>query len=510
MENHKPYTSFYIHRFMKNIKIYNTLSDKKDELKPLNGKRVNLFVCGPTVYDFSHIGHAKTYVFFDIFTKYLKLLGFNVFYLQNITDIDDKIIQRAREKGVMPKDLASAFLKEYLKDMQALGVNSVTKYAKATNYIKEIISQVKRLQDKGYAYKLDDGIYFDISKFKNYGKLSHRTALQAEDSISRMDYSKNKKNRGDFCVWKFSTDGANSSSELRLASRVVIEGEPHYGHEDEPSWPSPFGRGRPGWHIEDTAITEKFFGPQYDIHGGGRDLIFPHHEAEITQMESISGKKPMAKYWMHTGFLTVNGQKMSKSLNNFIIIDDFLKRHPYRYLRFWVAKNLWKSPIDYSESMMIEVKLSLEKIEEFIRKLKVVKLKVKSQGAEILLKKAKTDFYKDLADDFNTPKAFTVIFEFIKETNKLLDKNLVGKKDAKEIYKFFEEINKIFDIIDFKKLKKSNVPNEVLELVKARENYRKTQEWEKADQVRKEIEKYGYSVDDTKDGTVIKKLENRI
>ena len=391
------------------LNIYNTLSKKKEPIKLRKGKKINLFVCGPTVYDFMHIGNARTFINFDCFAKYLKHLGFAVFYLQNITDIDDKIIARAREKGVSPKDLADAFTKEYLKDMKALGVNSVKKYAKATDYIKEIISQVKHLQDKGYAYALEDGIYFDISKFKNYGKLSGRTALQAEDSVSRIDYSKNKKNRGDFCLWKFSVEG-------------------------EPSWPSPFGSGRPGWHIEDTAITEKFFGAQYDIHGGGIDLLFPHHEAEITQMEAISGKRPMAKHWMHTGPLTVNGQKMSKSLNNFVTIDTFLKRNLYQLLRFWVAKNLWHSPIDYSEGIMIEVKLSLEKIEEFLRKLKVKKLKVKStsQNAK-LLKKFKTDFYASLADDFNTPKAFAAVFEFIKEVNKLLDTTLVGKKEAGEI-----------------------------------------------------------------------------
>lgn len=469
----------------KKIRIYNTLSGKKDALKPLKGKRINLFVCGPTVYDFMHIGNARTIIVFDCFVKYLKSRGFNVFYLQNITDIDDKIIQRAREKNVEVKDLADAFFKEYLVDMKKLGVTSVKKYAKATSFIKEIKNQVKRLIDKGYAYKLNDGIYFDISKVGDYGKLSGRTVLQAEDSVSRIDYSKDKKNRGDFTLWKFQDPG-------------------------EPTWPASFGAGRPGWHIEDTAITEKFFGPQYDIHGGGRDLIFPHHEAEITQMESISGKKPMARHWMHTGFLTINGQKMSKSLNNFITISDFLKRYPYQQLRFWIAKNLWHSPLDYSESVMIEVKMALEKMEEFLRKIQSVKfsassLRATAKQSNKSLKKAKEDFYNDLADDFNTPKAFATLFEFIKETNKMLDKNTIDKKSSAQIYKFFEQINDIFDIIDFKKLKTSNVPDEVETLVKNREHFRKNQEWEKADQVRKEIEKYGYLVDDTKDGTVLKK-----
>jgi len=462
-----------------NIRVYNTLTGKKDLIKPLKDKQVNLFVCGPTVYDFSHIGHARTYIIFDCFAKYLKLAGLNVFYLQNITDVDDKIIQRAREKGVGAKELAEAFFKEHAKDMKMLNITSVNKYAKATDYIKQMISQVLRLQEKGYAYTLDDGIYFDISKFKNYGKLSGRTALQSEDSVSRIDYHKNKKNRGDFALWKFQTPG-------------------------EPSWPAPFGAGRPGWHIEDTAITEKFFGAQYDIHGGARDLIFPHHEAEITQMEALSGKKPMAKYWMHTGFLTIGDQKMSKSLNNGLTVDTFLKRYSPELLRFWIAKNLWSSPINYSDSVMIEVASSLEKIEEFLRKIKSVKSSLRAKRSN--LKKLKEDFYKNLNDDFNTPKAFAVIFDFIKNTNKLLDENALGRKDANDIYKFFEEINKIFGIIDFKKLKQSNVPNEVNALVKERENYRKSGEWQKADETRQEIEKYGYVVEDTKDGPVLKKV----
>jgi len=464
------------------IKIYNTLSKRKEILKPLKGKRVNLFVCGPTVYDYSHIGHARTYIIFDCFAKYLKDQGFEVFYLQNITNIDDKIIAKAREKGVFPKDLAEVFAKEHLKDMKKLGITSVNKYAKATNYIKEMINQVKRLLDKGYAYTLDDGIYYDIKKFKNYGKLSGRTVLEAEDSLSRIDYSKHKKNRGDFCLWKFSQN------------------------VKEPSWPSHFGRGRPGWHIEDTAITEKFLGPKYDLHGGARDLIFPHHEAEIAQMETISGKKPLAKYWMHTGFLTIEGQKMSKSLNNFITINDFLKINPYRYLRFFVAKNLWQNPIDYSESVIIEVRSSLERIEEFIRKIKNQKSKTKNanQKLKIIIKKYKENFYKNLDDNFNTPKAFAVIFDMVNEINKFLDKNSINRKDANDIYGFFKEINKIFDIIDFKKLKQLTIPKKVKSLLKERENYRKFREWNKADEIRIEIEKQGYLIEDTKEGPMLK------
>jgi cysteinyl-tRNA synthetase len=464
------------------MKIYNTLTGKKDLFKPRRGKKVNLFVCGPTVYDYSHLGHARTYVAFDSFAKYLKKTGFNVFYLQNITDLDDKIIARAKEKGVTPKDLAAAFEKEYLQNMKLLGVNSVSKYARATSFIKEIISQVQRLEKKGFAYKIEgDGIYYNIAKFKNYGKLAGRTVLGAEDSVTRIDYSKDKKNRGDFCLWKFRQDDA------------------------EPSWPAPFGKGRPGWHIEDTAITEKFFGPQYDIHGGARDLIFPHHEAEVSQMEAISGKSPLVKYWMHTGFLTVEGQKMSKSLGNFITISDFLKRCPANYLRFFISKNLWRSPVDYSESAMIEVKSAVEKIEEFLRKLKMVKITKSAKEVSALIKNFKEDFYKELDDDFNTPKAFAVMFEFIRKANELLEKNLISKSGAKRIYGFFEEIDGIFGIINFKKVNRT-IPVEIKKLAKARENFRKKQEWQKADEVRAEIERKGFVVQDSDSGSVIKSI----
>src|SRR3989344_7050108 len=252
------------------LKLYNTLTRKKEVFKPMKDKEIKMFVCGPTVYDFSHLGHAKTYIQFDTIAKYFRWKGYKVFYLQNITNIDDKIITRAREDGDEKgwKKLSDKYEKEYLNDMKMLNVNSVNKYAPATDYIPEIISQVKRLIEKRFAYKISDGWYFDLSKDKDYGKLAKRESLELNDAVSRIDENKEKKNKGDFCLWKFSKEG-------------------------EPKWKSDIGDGRPGWHIEDTAITEKELGQQYDLHGGGIDLIFPHHEAEIAQMESISGKKPL-------------------------------------------------------------------------------------------------------------------------------------------------------------------------------------------------------------------------
>ena len=309
------------------IKLHDTLSRKDKRLNPRSGKKIEIFVCGPTVYDYSHIGHARTYIAFDAFVKYLKSQSYEVRYVQNITDLDDKIIARAGELGQSAETLAQNFEKEYYHDMETLGVDSVDKYARATGYIPQIISQIQRLIEKEYAYEIEkDGIYFDISKFKNYGKLSGRTSEQAEDAVSRIDESIKKRNRGDFALWKLAPAPA-----LRQKS-------------GEPKWPSPWGDGRPGWHIEDTAITETEFGAQYDIHGGARDLLFPHHESEIAQMESISGKKPLANCWMHTGFLTVNGEKMSKSLGNFITIHKFLKKPATIARRLTIASRPSRRP----------------------------------------------------------------------------------------------------------------------------------------------------------------------
>jgi cysteinyl-tRNA synthetase len=458
------------------LKIYNTLTQKKEAFKPRDGKKVNLFVCGPTVYDSSHIGHARTYLAFDVIVKWLKR-KYTVTYLQNITDLDDKIIHRAGERKTTPKQLAEKYEKEYLDNMNELGIDSVTKYAKATDHIKEIISQVQTLSEKDYAYSAEDGIYYDIKKFKGYGKLSKRTALQAEDGVSRIDEGKKKRNKGDFCLWKFS-------------------------RPDEPEWDSPWGKGRPGWHIEDTAITEKNFGPQYDIHGGARDLIFPHHEAEIAQMEAISGKPPLVRYWMHTGFLTVSGQKMSKSLGNFITIADFLKKNSARVLRLLIIKAHYRSPIDYSEKSILQAKKELERMDEFTGKLKNLEAGKKAKTANLLSASA---FEAIMDDDFNTPKAVAFIFDLIKKGNALLAKNNLGKTEAKKILDFLEDIDKVFGFIFLKK-EEIRTPSSVQDLANLREKYRKEGNWEKADEVRDEIQKAGFRVEDTKDGPKLKKI----
>ncbi len=440
------------------LKLYNTLSRKKEVFKPISKVKINFFVCGPTVYDYSHLGHAKTYVQFDMIVKYLRFREYKVNYLQNITDIDDKIIKRANESGENWKKVSKEYEKFYKEDMKALGIDSVRRYASATDHIKEIISQVRRLIKKGYAYKISDGWYFDLKKDKDYGKLAGRTSLGAEDSVSRIDENKGKRNPGDFCLWKFSKPG-------------------------EPVWKAEIGDGRPGWHIEDTAITEKEFGPQYDIHGGGIDLIFPHHEAEIAQMESISGKKPMVRYWMHTDFLKMNKEKMSKSLGNFKTIRDLLKNHKKSTIRYLFASTHYRKPIEFSEEALENAKNSVERLKNLVSELKDDK-KTNQKYLE--------EFQKEVDDDVNLPNGLAVLWTLLRD------------KDAKGKLKTVEKIDRVF-CFDLLKREKEGITKEVRKLVNQREKLRKQKNFLEADNIRHKINNLGFIIEDTEKGVVVKR-----
>jgi len=458
------------------LKLYNTLTRKKETFIPLNKNKIRMFVCGLTPYDYAHIGHAKTYVQFDVIARYLKYKGYNLFYLQNVTDVEDKIINRAKELKKDPLNYAKEYTKYYYEDIKKLKVNSINKYAPATDYIKGIISQVKRLIKLGYAYKISDGYYFDLSKFKNYGKLSHRTSLEAEDAISRIDDSKEKRNKGDFCLWKFSKP-------------------------NEPIWKTEIGDGRPGWHIEDTAITEKELGEQYDIHGGARDLIFPHHEAEIAQMEAIT-KKPLVKYWLHTGFLNVKNEKMSKSLGNFITIRKALEKYSPEILRIFFISTHYRNPINFDEKNLEQAKTNLERINNFLVQAKnSVKKTTDNKKIMGLIKKLKDDFIKNMDDDFNTPKVLASLFIFINKVNKILIKG-INKNDFNRIDNIITEINEIFDILAVRE----KIPKEIIKLAKERDMARKAKEFEKSDKLRQEIKYKGYLIEDTNSGYILKKL----
>ncbi len=455
------------------MKLYNSLTRKVEVLKYGPGERVTLFVCGPTVYDLSHIGHGRTYVVYDALVKYLRgELGWNVFYLQNITDINDKIDTRASKEGQDPVELAKEMEKEYYRDMKAIGVTAVDEYAPASEYIAEIVSQVERLIKKGHVYKIDDdGYYFDVTTFKDYGKLAGRTVEQAEDGITRIDESIKKKNKADFVVWKLHEEGSAS-----------------------PSWETSLGKGRPGWHIEDTAIAEKHFSFTYDLHGAGIDLIFPHHEAEIAQMEALSGISPMVKVWTHVGALTVEGTKMSKSLGNFVTIREFLQNHSAQMLRMYLFSAHYRSPVDYTPGVVAEAEARQERLQEFMHRLQ----EVTTEGVSPFPLTEFTDaFWKALSDDFNTPKALAELFQLVTETNKLIDAHTLSKADAQSLLAFLGGVNAIFNILVDTE---PNVPEDIASLMARREEARTEGRYEDADALREVVRKKGFDIKDTPDG----------
>jgi len=472
--------------------IQNTLSGIKEPLEPIYKNRINLFVCGPTVYDDSHIGHARTYISFDVVARYLKYKGFSVFYLQNITDVDDKIIQRAIELQVSPTMLARKFEKRYLEDMRALGVTNVNYYARATEHIPEIIDQIERLVEKGFAYETETGVYFDESRFEDFGKLSHQTAEDLKKH--RIEPDPTKRNPGDFSLWKKRQDG------------------------EDVTWDSPWGKGRPGWHIEDTAITETYFGPQYDIHGGAMDLIFPHHEAEIAQMESASGKKPLVGCWMHTGFLNVKGEKMSKSLGNFITIREMLQRYDAESFRFFVLSAHYRSPIDFSEAALEQSSKSLERIRRLARTIdeqiamnKEIKEEIIHQSSatgmiDAGLVEAKAKFLEHMDNDFNTPYALRVIFELVRDVNRRINEKTISVKVLHDVLVFLRDAGEILGISFSGKESESKGAAEDLTgnlieiLIDIRQKLREKKDWQLADEIRSRMNKLEIVLEDAKAG----------
>src|SRR3990167_2012289 len=446
---------------MKAMDLYltNTLTRKKEKFEPINDKKVNLFLCGPTVYDYPHIGNAKTYTQFDFIVRCLRYAGFDVFYLQNITNIDDKILNRAKELNIQWKELTEKYEKIYIEDMKKLNNTSVSKYARATDYIEQIIKQIKILMEKGYAYKIDDGIYFEISKFPEYGKLSGRTELKKDDSISRIDENSQKKGWNDFCLWKFLKP-------------------------DEPSWEAEIGDGRPGWHIEDTAITETFFGPQYDVHGGAVDLIIPHHEAEIAQMESSSGKKPLVRYWLHTGFLMVDGRKMGKSLGNLYTIDDVIKKgFDLLVLRYLFLGAHYRDTLNFTWDSLSAAQTGLERLRSQVASLKSETARtVLSEEKQKKVDEFRTSFTGALNDDFNTPKALAVLWEMLKSN--------IPSGDKYDLALSFDEI------LGLKLSQARNTdietPNNIKILISKREELRKEGKYGESDKIREQIEETCY------------------
>lgn len=440
------------------LKLYNTLSRKKENFKPIKKDSVRMYVCGPTVNDVPHLGHARQQITFDILRKYLKFLGMNVKFVSNITDIDDKIIKKANELGEDIKKLTERNLKSHTEDYGKIGVDKPDVQTRATEYVSEMINLIERLEQKGYTYVIDgDGVYYDISKFKEYGKLSHQ---KVEDLISgkRIDVKEEKRNKEDFVLWKFSKP-------------------------KEPSWDSPWGKGRPGWHIECSAMSEKILGLPFDIHGGGQDLIFPHHEDEIAQSEAATGKK-FVNYWVHNGMVNVDNVKMSKSLGNFKTIRDLLKDYDGRVIRYFVISSHYRKPVDFSKQTLDDAKKSYERLKNIISDLKDDK-KINSEYLE--------EFKDSMNDDLNTPEALAVLWKLIRD------------KDAKGKVGTIKEIEKTFEL-DLLKNEKVEIPDDVLKIVKEREEARKNKDWKKSDELREKIKKKGWQVDDIKEGYKLKKI----
>jgi len=443
------------------VRVWNTLSRRAEVLEPLEPPRLRLFVCGPTVYDAAHLGHAKTYTQFDLIARHLRLRGFDVEYVQNITDIDDKIIARAHELGVTPAALAREEERRFREDMAALGNTSVDRYARASDFVAQIVSQVERLVAAGHAYELPDGWYFDIASFPDYGKLARRTKLGPEDSVSRVDENPLKRHPGDFALWKRRKPG-------------------------EPYWDSALGEGRPGWHIEDTAITETLFGAQYDIHGGAVDLIFPHHEAEIAQMESISGRAPLARYWLHTGFLTLRDAKMAKSLGNVFTVRATLAETSPRALRFFLLSHRYRSPVEFDGGLLRSAASALRRLENFHVRLRDAEERG-PQAREV--RDVREAVLRALDDDFDTPAALAILFEFVREQN--------GRSRAAAGSRaMLDDVDRVFGVLAVEPETSDDDPW-VSGEVERRDRLRRERRFAEADAIRERLRERGILVEDT-------------
>ncbi|MFC1804371.1 cysteine--tRNA ligase [Candidatus Omnitrophota bacterium] len=457
------------------ISVYNSFTRKKEEFTPIKPPKVNIYTCGVTVYDDSHIGHARSLYCFDLIRRYLKYRGFKVNFVRNITDIDDKIINRANELKIDWKELVGKYILSYQEDLLALGIEKADHEPRASENIPEMVEYIKVLLDKAFAYESGGDVYFNVRKFSGYGKLSGQSIDQMQ-SGARIEPSKSKKDPLDFALWKKSK-------------------------QDEPAWDSPWGKGRPGWHIECSVMSQKFLKTDtLDIHAGGRDLIFPHHENEIAQGEARSGKQ-FAKYWIHHGLLTINGQKMSKSLGNFISIKDILKKHSADTLKAFFLGAHYASPIDYSEDRMRESAEALERIVILLQKIDL-RLKTADQRPKTAdlkeIEKIKDQFIEAMDDDFNSPRGLAAIFDLVSLSNKKIedaDFLIHAKASLKEMLDIFGISLKV-------KTKTSAITDkDIKDKIQAREKARKDKDYALSDKIRKELEAKGVILEDTKDGT---------
>ncbi len=461
------------------LKIYNTLTQQKEIFKPLQGKKVGLYVCGMTVYDLCHIGHARVLVAFDVILRYLKSQGYEVHYVRNITDIDDKIIKRAQENNETVSELTQRMIDAMHEDFSRLNILPPSKEPRATDAIKPMLDLIQSLLDKGYAYKADNGdICYAVEKFKSYGELAHQD-LEKLRSGSRVAVELTKKDPLDFVLWK-------------------------KAKADEPSWDSPWGAGRPGWHIECSAMSMQALGAHFDLHGGGLDLVFPHHQNEIAQSEAATDKK-FVNTWIHVGFVQTNRQKMSKSLGNFFTLRDVLAEYPAEVIRYFLVSSHHRSPIHYSQANLETAHAALQRLYTSLRGLvSPVRSKALSSDSSELTQEYQARFQAAMNDDFNTPDALAVLFELAREINRLRDSNI---KKARQLAECLQSLASILGFLqqDPEYFLKLGIPQDetqqIAALIEARNKARVAKDWQGADRIRDELLSLGVALEDTATGT---------
>ncbi len=456
------------------MKIYNSLTKTKEEFVPITPGEVKIYACGPTVYDFFHIGNARPFIVFDTLRRYFEYSGYKVTFVQNFTDIDDKMINRANKEGITVRELADRFIAEYRVDAKGLNIREASVHPRATDHIPEIIEIVKTLIEQGYAYEVDGDVYYATKKFKGYGKLSHQP-LEDLESGARISVDERKRDPMDFALWKAQKPG-------------------------EPAWESPWGMGRPGWHIECSAMSTKYLGKTIDIHGGGKDLIFPHHENEVAQSEAANGC-PLAHYWMHNGYINVDGVKMSKSLGNFFTVRDIIKHFDYSVIRFFMLSAHYRSPINFADALLQQAKAGLERLTNCAENLRF-KLAHAADGAlddaaAALVEKHVADFKEAMDDDLNTAAAIGAIFELAKTANTVA----AGEASKQTLSLLLNTLAELCDVLGIETEKEAEtLDSEIEELIAKRTEAKKAKDFATADAIRAQLLDMGIVLEDTREG----------
>lgn len=458
------------------LKLYNTLTRKKEVFKPLEEGKVKFYACGPTVYDYPHIGNFRSFFLADLIYRYLTYKGYEVKFVMNITDIDDKTIKRSGEEGVTLKEFTERYTKIFFEGLEALNIKRATVYPRATETVPQMIELIKKLMEKGYAYERKDAVYYDISKFKDYGKLS-KIKLEDIKAGARVNVDEyDKEHPADFALWKKSTPE-------EIERGIYFD--------------SPWGKGRPGWHIECSTMSMHYLGETIDIHSGGVDLIFPHHENEIAQSEAATGK-PFVRYWVHGEHLLVNGEKMSKSKGNFYTLKDLMDMgYEPLALRLLFLKAHYRTQMNFTLEELKKAEETLKGLWDFVDRIREWKGGEDNPEVKSLIEKAVKKFEEYMDDDLNTPGALASVFEFVHEVNKLMNENKLSKENAKEIYRTMLNFDKVFGIL---KIKKKSLPEWAKKLIEEREKLRKEKRYEEADKIREELKKKGIIIEDTPHG----------